>query len=97
MNVETKKFLIKIDYLEKKLIGEDKKIFVEVLHLFNECARMLEEKELQVKKQKEVTDKLKRYINGCLEVSPIEDRSVTDDVLDKEFKYLLKILNEVSE
>jgi len=53
--------------------------------------------EQQCKKQKEVTDKLKRYINGCLEVSPIEDRSVTDDVLDKEFKYLLKILNEVSE
>ena len=53
--------------------------------------------EQQCEKQKEVTDKLKRYINGCLEVSPIEDRSVTDDVLDKEFKYLLKILNEVSE
>lgn len=53
--------------------------------------------EQQCKKQKEVADKLKRYINGCLEVSPIEDRSVTDDVLDKEFKYLLKILNEVSE
>lgn len=53
--------------------------------------------EQQCKKQKEVIDKLKRYINGCLEVSPIEDRSVTDDVLDKEFKYLLKILNEVSE
>lgn len=53
--------------------------------------------EQQCKKQKEVTDKLKRYINGCLEVSPIEDRSVTDDVLDKEFKYLLKILKEGSE
>ena len=53
--------------------------------------------EQQCKKQKEVIDKLKRYINGCLEVSPIEDRNVTDDVLDKEFKYLLKILKEVSE
>lgn len=53
--------------------------------------------EQQCKNQKEVIDRLKRYINGCLEVSPIEDRSVTDDVLDKEFKYLLKILKEVSE
>ena len=51
----------------------------------------------QVKKQKEVIDKLKRYIDGCLELSPIEDRSVTDDVLDKELKYFLKILKEVSE
>ena len=52
--------------------------------------------EQQVKKQKEVIDKLKRYIDGCLELSPIEDRSVTDDVLDKELKYFLKILKEVS-
>lgn len=51
----------------------------------------------QNNKQKEVIDKLKRYIDGCLELSPIEDRSVTDDVLDKELKYFLKILKEVSE
>ena len=53
--------------------------------------------EQQVKKQKEAIDKLKRYIDGCLELSPIEDRSVTDDVLDKELKYFLKILKEVLE
>ena len=48
-------------------------------------------------KYKEVFDKLKRYIEGCLELSPIEDRNVADDVLDKELKYLLKIMKEVSE
>lgn len=53
--------------------------------------------EQQCKKQKEVIDKLKRYINGCLEVTPNEDRNVTDNILDNEFKYLLKILSEVSE
>lgn len=62
MNVDAKKFLNKIDYLEKKLIGEDKKIFVEALFLFNECARMLEEKELQVKKQKEAIDKVIEWV-----------------------------------
>lgn len=46
-------------------------------------------------KYKEVINKLKRYIEGCLELSPIEDRNVTDDVLDKELKYLLKIIKEV--
>lgn len=70
------------------------KLYDEEVHIVAECLHRCEQ---QCKKQKEVTDKLKRYINGCLEVSPIEDRSVTDDVLDKEFKYLLKILNEVSE
>lgn len=67
MNVDAKKFLNKIDYLEKKLIGEDKKIFVEALFLFNECARMLEEKELQVKKQKEVIDKAIEIIEPLTE------------------------------
>lgn len=49
------------------------------------------------KKQKEVFNKLKRYIDGCLELSPTEYRNATDDVLDKELKYLLKIMKEVSE
>lgn len=51
----------------------------------------------ELTKCKEVIDKLKRYIDGCLELSPNEDRSVIDDVLDKELKYFLKILKEVSE
>ena len=86
MNVETKKFLIKIDYLEKKLIGEDKKIFVEVLHLFNECARMLEEKELQVKKQQLMIDKainwtIKYQTEWCQEDEVIRDLKKLLDIL----------------
>ena len=61
MNVEAKRFLNKIDYLEKKLIGEDKKIFVEAMVLFDKCARLLNEKELQVEKQKKVIDKALEY------------------------------------
>lgn len=90
MNVDAKKFLNKIDYLEKKLIGEDKKIFVEALLLFNECARMLEEKELQVKKQKEVIDKVIEMIEPLTEFNMC---TINGKILKKP----LEILKEVSE
>jgi hypothetical protein len=90
MNVDAKKFLNKIDYLEKKLIGEDKKIFVEALFLFNECARMLEEKELQVKKQKEVIDKVIEMIEPLTEFNMC---TINGKILKKP----LEILKEVSE
>lgn len=48
-------------------------------------------------KYKEVINKSKRYIKKCLELSLIEDKDVVDDILDNEYKYILKILNEVSE
>lgn len=57
---------------------------------------MVLELQEEIQKQKGVIDKLKRYINGCLELTPNEDRNVTDNILDNEFKYLLKILKEVS-
>ncbi len=104
MNVETIKFLIKIDYLEKKLIGEDKKIFVELFYLFNECVRMLEEKELQAKKQKEVIDRAIEYIeNEMLYLQEIdkeyEDINGNTYFTYKEYdgKELLDILKEVLE
>lgn len=90
MNVDAKKFLNKIDYLEKKLIGEDKKIFVEALLLFNECARMLEEKELQVKKKKEVIDKVIEMIEPLTEFNMC---TINGKILKKP----LEILKEVSE
>lgn len=85
-----------LDNYERSIYGKEvpKMPTIHQIHLLLDYIANLEQ---QCKKQKEVTDKLKRYINGCLEVSPIEDRSVTDDVLDKEFKYLLKILKEVLE
>lgn len=90
-----------MDFKNERLMMSEEEIRKRAKELLNENQADLIIKymflEQQAKKQKEVIDKLKRYINGCLEVSPIEDRSVTDDVLDKEFKYLLKILKEVSE
>lgn len=94
MNVETIKFLIKIDYLEKKLTGEDKEIFVKLFYLFNECVRMLEEKEQQCKKQKEVIDKAIEYI---LECSINEKGHINVSLSSEEVGKLLDILNEALE
>lgn len=63
----------------------------------NKYDNLINELQQENLKYEEVFNKLKRYIDGCLELSPIEDRNITDDVLDKELKYLLKIMKEVSE
>ena len=91
MNVEAKRFLNKIDYLEKKLIGEDKKIFVKAMLLFDECARLLNEKELQVKKQKEVINKA---INWIIKY---QTEWCQEDEVIRDLKQLLDILKGVSE
>lgn len=54
-----------------------------------------EELQQQNKKYKEVIDKLKRYIEKCLKITPTDDRTESDDVLDNEYEYLLNILKEV--
>ena len=48
-----------------------------------------------IKKQKEVIDKAIEYIEKCLKQTPIENRTKTDDTLDIEYEYILKILKEV--
>ena len=47
------------------------------------------------KKYKEVIDKAMEYIEKCLKQTPIENRTKTDDTLDIEYEYILKILKEV--
>ena len=47
------------------------------------------------KKYKEVIDKSIEYIEKCLKQTPIENRTKTDDTLDIEYEYILKILKEV--
>ena len=47
------------------------------------------------KKYKEVIDKAIEYIEKCLKQTPIENRTKTDDTLDIEYEYILKILKEV--
>ena len=47
------------------------------------------------KKYKEVINKSIEYIEKCLKQTPIENRTKTDDTLDIEYEYILKILKEV--
>ena len=47
------------------------------------------------KKYKEVIDKAIEYIEKCLKQTPIENRTKTDDTLDIEYEYILKILKGV--
>ena len=48
-----------------------------------------------IKQQKEVIEKAMEYIEKCLKQTPIENRTKTDDTLDIEYEYILKILKEV--
>ena len=45
-------------------------------------------------KYKEVIEKAIEYIEKCLKQTPIENRTKTDDILDIEYEYILKILKE---
>lgn len=96
MNVETIKFLIKIDYLEKKLTGEDKEIFVKLFYLFNECVRMLEEKEQQCKKQKETINKAIELLGNYKHYSTPDEKQNGDneDLVNNAFDTLKEVSYE---
>ena len=55
---EIKDYLKRVDELETKLTGEDKETYAWLIYGYNQCAKLLNETEQQVKKQKEVIDKL---------------------------------------
>ena len=55
----------------------------------------IENLEQENKKYKEVFEKAIKYIEKCLKQTPIENRTKTDDILDIEYEYILKILKEV--
>lgn len=55
---EIKDYLKMVNELETKLTGEDKETYAWLIYGYNQCAKLLNETEKQVKKQKEVIDKL---------------------------------------
>lgn len=55
---EIKDYLKRVDDLEARLMGEDRETFAWLIYGYNQCAKLLNETEEQVKKQKEVIDKL---------------------------------------
>lgn len=60
---EIKDYLKRVDDLEVRLTGEDKETFAWLIYGYNECAKLLNETEQQVKKQEEVINKATEYIN----------------------------------
>ena len=60
---EIKDYLKRVDELGAKLTGEDKETYTWLIYGYNQCAKLLNEKEQQVKKQKEIINKL-NYIKN---------------------------------
>ena len=80
---EIKEYLKRFDELELKLTDEDKDTYQWLLFGYNECARLLNEKEQENKQLKDNWNKLKEYIRKniiyddigmkILDPSPVED------------------------
>lgn len=60
---EIKDYLKRADELGDKLTGEDKETFAWLIYGYNRCAKLLNETEQQVKKQKEAINKINKYLN----------------------------------
>lgn len=110
MDKEEIKYYLKIvDELKTKLTGEDKETYAWLIYGYNECAKLLNETEQQVKKQKEVIDKINNYIDNYdvfkVFSFPLMKRWEEEQIkssIDYEFKSSLikdlkDILKEVSE
>ena len=68
---EIEEYLKRIDELGAKLTGKDKETYAWLIYGFNQCAKLLNEAEQQVEKQKEVinkfldiVDKSKKLLNN---------------------------------
>lgn len=64
---EIKEYLKKVDELEFKLVDEDKDTLQWLIFGYNECARLLNEKEKEYQRLKEI-EKEHQRINGDLRV-----------------------------
>lgn len=90
---EIKDYLKRADELGAKLTGEDKETYAWLIYGYNQCAKLLNETEQQVKKQKEVIDKTKNRINDKF----VTQGGFTSYEWNDLLKQLLDILKEVSE
>ena len=97
---EIKEYLNRVDKLLDKLTGEDKETYTWLIYGYNQCAKLLNEKEQKVQKQKEVIDRIEKYINKCENIKAyyeyIDEDGYDEYNYDEDFKKeLLDILKEV--
>lgn len=59
-----KEYLKRVDDLNTRLVGKDKETFGWLIYGYNQCAKLLHEKEEQIKEQKEIINKLNNYIDN---------------------------------
>ena len=96
------KELQKQDKYFKELQQENKKLEENYDRIYNENCILREKHNIndiglldENYKLQKVIDKAIEYIEKCLKQTPIENRTKTDDTLDIEYEYILKILKEV--
>ena len=84
-----------VDYI-KQLQQENKQLKEHIEKYEHYCKTTgIEELMKENKNYKEVIHKAIEYIEKCLKQTPTENRTKTDDTLDIEYEYILKILKEV--
>lgn len=83
---EIKDYLKRADELGAKLTGEDKETYAWLIYGYNQCAKLLNETEQQCKKQKEVIDNIKYYLEE-------NDNQMSEDATYD----LMNFIKEVSE
>lgn len=98
---EIKDYLKKVYELGGKLTGYDKETYTWLIYGYNQCAKLLNETEQQCKKQKEVIDKAKEYIEEHIkyecDLAYNGMQFYSHHLYDFNKQDLLDILNEVSE
>ena len=60
---EIENYLKRVDELGTKLTGKDKETYAWLIYGFNQCAKLLNEKEQQCQKQKEAINKAIEFSN----------------------------------
>lgn len=88
---EIKDYLKRVDELGAKLTGENKETYTWLIYGYNQCAKLLNETEQQVQKQKEVIYKTIMYLEKFV---PIEEDTII--MRERQRDYLLDILKEVT-
>ena len=96
---EIKDYLKRVDELETKLTGKDKETYAWLIYGFNQCAKLLNETEQQVEKQKEfikyLEDEIKRINPKELDIGELNLR--LDDIKFTQYLIYKEILQKYKE